>query len=212
MNFSVQPLFPTPVGIYNFDSQLSQSEKDFIIGLDQTPNTGNTTSVQSYLFKEKKLSKLSQFCNEAANHFFQEIYRPIFDVKLKITQAWANYSKKGQWHHIHGHPNSFISGVFYVLADKDKDKIFFHKSGYRQLEIPHDPNNWNAFNSDTWWFPCVENQLILFPSSLNHNVEIVDTDRFRVSLSFNTFPIGILGDDRSKTECILEHDLKKGKK
>ena len=41
-------------------------------------------------------------------------------IHLKITQSWINFTKKGEYHHPHAHPNSLISGVFYVEADKDK--------------------------------------------------------------------------------------------
>lgn len=212
MENQILSLFPTPVGLYNLEKPLTDSEKSFIMNLERRPNMGNHTSVLNYLLDEKKLSRLKIFFNEAVNHYFNEVFRPQFDVKLKITQCWANYSEKGQWHHLHAHPNSFVSGVFYVNSDKQKDKIFFHKSGFKQIDIPHEPENWNIFNSDAWWIPTIENQLILFPSSLSHNVDPVESDKTRVSISLNTFPIGFLGDSRTLTECILEKETKKGKK
>lgn len=212
MENQIVPLFPIPIGFYRLEKPLNENEKNFIMNLERRPNLGNSTSVKNYLLEEKKLSRLKDFFNESVNNYFNEVYRPMFDVKCKITQCWANYSEKGQWHHQHSHPNSFISGVFYVNSDSEKDKIFFHKSGYKQIDIPHEQDNWNIYNSETWYFPAIENQIILFPSSLSHNVETIDTDRIRVSISLNTFPIGFLGDSRTLTECILEKDTKKGKK
>jgi hypothetical protein len=44
---------------------------------------------------------------------------------------------------------------------------------------------------------------MLFPSSLTHMVETVQGDD-RVSLAFNTFPAGYVGDESSLTELHLK--------
>jgi hypothetical protein len=31
-----------------------------------------------------------------------------------VTQSWLNWTKPGQWHHKHSHPNSLYSGVLYL--------------------------------------------------------------------------------------------------
>ena len=36
--------------------------------------------------------------------------------------------------------------------------------------------------------------LVLFPSSLTHMVETVQGEATRISLSFNTFPVGSIGE------------------
>lgn len=206
-------LFPTAVGLYNLEKPLTEKEKSFIMGLERRPNLGNSTSLENYLLENKKLSRLKEFFYKSVNHYFNEVYQPMFDVSLKITQCWANFSERNQWHHQHAHPNSFISGVFYVHSNNELDKIVFLKpGGYRQIDIPHEHDKWNMFNSETWFLNSIENQLILFPSSLTHNVEVIETDRIRVSLSFNTFPQGIIGDAKTLTECVVEKDIKKGKK
>lgn len=213
MKNKIAPLFPTPIGLYDLEQPLTESEKSFIVNLEQGANMGNTSSVDRYLLRHKKLSRLKEFFYESVNHYFKEIYQPMYDVKLRITQCWANWCTKGQWHHKHAHPNSFISGVFYANSDQDKDRIYFYPSIlYKQIDIPHHADNWNMFNTDSWWFPAVENQLILFPSGLQHSVDAIDTDRQRVSVSLNTFPVGVVGDFHTLTECILEDNTKKGKK
>jgi hypothetical protein len=44
---------------------------------------------------------------------------------------------------------------------------------------------------------------MLFPSSLTHMVEAVQQER--VSLSFNTFPVGYVGEEESLTALHLEN-------
>ncbi len=42
-----------------------------------------------------------------------------------ITQSWLNYTETNQYHHKHQHPNSLVSGVFYINCDDKFDKIKF---------------------------------------------------------------------------------------
>jgi uncharacterized protein (TIGR02466 family) len=190
-------IFPTTVGMFDLDRTLTESELKCILGQEQRPNMGNATSVNNYLLKEKKLSKLHDFLNSSVNKYLEEIYKPKNDVSLYITQSWANYTEQGQFHHKHAHPNSFISGVFYVQSDNAKDRIYFYKDGYSQLKVP--PKEWNLYNSDSWWFEAITGRLVLFPSSLTHMVVAVESEKTRVSLSFNTFLKGYVGSEDELT-------------
>lgn len=201
MSIELMGLFPIPVGFRTIEKPLTKTEKDFILGLERGPNMGNFTSKERYLTKHKKFKRLGEWLEESVNMYFREVHKPKFDVKLRITQCWANYSEKNNWHHQHAHPNSFISGVFYVQADPQSDKIFFSKTKYNQLEVPSD--NFNIWNSQTWWFENVPGRLVMFPSSLSHYVDPVKVDQCRVSISFNTFPVGTMGDGATLTELLL---------
>jgi len=201
MNFQIYSLFPKPIGIFKLDKPVTKTEKDFILSLERRPNQGNMTSADHYLLEHKKMNRLKKFFENSVETFLKNVYVPINPLSLRITQCWANYSEKGQWHHAHAHPNSFISGVFYLQSDLATDRIYFLKAEYKQLEIPTE--TFNQFNSDDWWFEAEENTLLLFPSGTTHRVDAVQVDQTRVSISFNTFPCGILGHDKTLTECKL---------
>lgn len=126
---------------------------------------------------------------------------PKNDVRLRITQSWLNWTKPGQYHHKHTHPNSLISGCFYVKANKETDKIFFYRDGYQRIKFP--PVEWNTYNSESWWYPVGSGDLVFFPSSLTHMVQPVGGEDTRVSLAFNTFPIGYIGDEDELTALHL---------
>lgn len=190
-------IFPTTVGAFEFDRAFTEKELKLINGLEQKSNEGNTTSLDHYIFKQKGLKNLKEFVDNCINEYFDKIYCPINRVNLYVTQSWVNYTKKGQYHHKHAHPNSFISGVFYVNADLTKDKIYFYKEGYNQLELP--AKEWNLTNSKSWWFEVGTGKLLLFPSSLTHMVHTVETEETRISISFNTFLNGYVGDEHSLT-------------
>jgi hypothetical protein len=105
--------------------------------LNVTKNTGNTTSVDRYIFEEPAMAGLKSFVQFYINYYMNEIECPYNPVEAYITQSWLNYTQPGEFHHKHEHPNSFISGVFYIATDSTKDKITFHRSGYKQLQLIH---------------------------------------------------------------------------
>jgi len=195
----LESLFPTPIGFFKYDGNV---DNDFLVNQLQRPNSGNKSSIDKYILNNKKALELRQFIEKSLHEYFMATYCPKHDAHLKITQSWLNWTKPKEHHHKHAHPNSFISGCYYVNANKKKDKIFFFKDGYERIKMP--PVEWNAFNSDSWWFPVGAGDLILFPSSLTHMVEAVEGDDTRISLAFNTFPIGIIGDEDSLTALRLE--------
>jgi len=196
-------LFPTAVGKFTLDRELTKQENKFIETVEKRPNMGNQTSVNNYVLKEKQLKGLHEFFTDCLNKYFTEIYRPKDNVKIYITQSWLNYTGKNQYHHKHAHPNSFISGVFYANADTTKDKIFFYgNESYKQIKL--EPTDYNLYNSESWWLEAGTGILYLFPSSLTHMVSTVDHEETRVSLSFNTFLKGTIGENHNLTELLIE--------
>lgn len=200
----IHNLFPQPVGIYKLERELTAKELSFIKKQETRANTGNATSVDNTILRNKVLTKLRDFIETSIADYFKQVHNPKHKVNLRITQSWCNYTEPGQYHHKHEHPNSFVSGVFYPQANRATDKIYFYKSGFQQIKFP--PENWNVWNSDSWWFEVGTGDLILFPSSLTHMVETVEGEQTRISLSFNTFPVGSIGEELSLTGLQIGED------
>lgn len=198
----IQNLFPTPVGTYKLNRDLTENEIVFIKGQETLPNTGNLTSTDTRILCNHSMLELRNFLESSVSEYFKTVYDPKNNVNLQITQSWINYTEPGQYHHKHAHPNSFVSGVFYPQANRETDRIYFYRDGYQQIKLP--PNEWNAWNSDSWWFEVGTGDLVLFPSSLTHMVEAVKGKDTRISLSFNTFLVGSVGDDTELTGLKLE--------
>lgn len=195
----IENLFPTPIGFFSYDGEI---DHDFLINQPQRNNEGNTTSQDTYILKNKKLLNLHQFIEKSLHEYFMATYCPKNDTRLKITQSWLNWTKPNQFHHKHAHPNSLISGCYYINARKDSDKIFFYRDGYQTFKFP--PADWNQYNSDSWWLPVGTRDLIFFPSSLTHMVQPVEGEETRISLAFNTFPIGDMGCEMDLTALRLD--------
>ena len=189
-------LFPTAVAKFDLGREFSAEELDFVGSQETHKNMGNTTSNNRYVLRDDTMAKLREFTEASVNEYLQSIYAPKHDVSLRITQSWLNYTKPGEFHHKHAHPNSFVSGVLYIKASSERDKIYFYKDGYEQIKLPVD--QFNLFNSTSWWLPVETGRLMLFPSNLTHMVETVKEED-RISLSFNTFPVGYVGEEETLT-------------
>lgn len=194
-------LFAQPVGFFDLGRSLSDEEKFFLMELEQRPNMGNRTSANNFVLRDKLMTSLRGWMEDCVAEYFKATTNPKHDVTLRLTQSWVNYSEPGQYHHKHAHPNSFVSGVFYIQTNPN-DKIFFYRDGYNQIKFP--PAEWNSWNSESWWFEAITGRLILFPSSLTHMVPTVEGEDVRVSLSFNTFPAGTVGEEMDLTGLKLE--------
>ena len=194
-------IFPTPVAKFELNREFSAEEMAFVNAQSTYKNQGNTTSNDRYVLRHDTMASLKAFTEASVAEYLRSIYAPKNEVSLRLTQSWLNYCKPGEWHHKHSHPNSFVSGVLYLKAARAKDKIYFYRDGYQQIQLPTD--NYNLHNSNSWWFEVGSGDLMLFPSSLTHMVETVESED-RVSLAFNTFPVGYVGEEEGLTALHLE--------
>jgi uncharacterized protein (TIGR02466 family) len=190
-------LFPIPLGFFN--RPVTEKELSLVKNLEKRPNTGNQTSTNTFILKNMTL--LHSWIEDCLAEYFKATTAPKNNISLKITQSWVNFSEVGQYHHKHAHSNSIVSGIYYIQTNPD-DRVYFYRDGYQQIKILTD--NWNIYNSESWWFEAEVGKLILFPSFLTHMVPTVQGEQTRISLSFNTFACGVLGEEIELTELKLE--------
>ena len=197
-------IFPTPVYTSNLNRPLTKKEKNLIekSKINPVKNEGNITSADNYILKRKEFSQLKKDLDLYVKDYFEKIVSTDNSIQPYITQSWLNYTETNQFHHKHEHPNSLVSGVFYIDC-VDEDKITFFKKDYYST-ITFTVKTYNEFNSTSWWFPVKTGDIILFPSSLTHMVETKQGTNTRTSLAFNVFVKGTVGNNKNLTELILE--------
>jgi uncharacterized protein (TIGR02466 family) len=189
--------FPTPVGMVSVGRALTEPEQALLLNLPMGPDPGgggNRSSVNTRVLDEPAVAGLKAFIATALNYYFDETYKPAAKVSLKITQSWVNYTLPRHYHGKHTHPNSLVSGVFYINAQREHDKIAFVRDAYERIVIP--VRELNMFSSNVWMMNVGTGDLLFFPSDLPHMVEPTTSPQTRISLSFNTFPEGFIGDER----------------
>ena len=193
-------VFPTPVQIYKYENSI-EKELKYIENIEWKKQAANDNfkSNDSYLTKHESLKSITSFFKECIDDYCNTIINS--NQRLVITQLWGNRNPKGSKHHEHVHPNSIISGVFYLRQDPKLPPIQFSKANQHAIKL--DPRKYNVYNSETFLLPCTAGELILFPSNLKHSVPINMGDEERISLSFNTFSIDALGSKENLTHLDL---------
>jgi len=106
-------------------------------------------------------------------------------ASVTLATCWAIVNGKLASGVIHCHPNSFLSGVYYVNTNDDSGDIFFQ-------DPRHVASMWSCpVTEHTPWtirqvtYHPVAGGMLIFPSWLYHGVEPNLSDAPRVSLSFN---------------------------
>ena len=201
---AIHGLFPTPILMTELGRRFTDDEVLFFTdqSRDTVTNMGNVTSRDNYVFKQDVMKDLHKAALDAVNLYMKDVLNATDEVTPYVTQSWLNYTKPGEYHHKHEHPNSFLSGVIYINADPKKDKIHFYNNKYRQIKP--ELKDWNWWNSDSWWFEVKTGAIIIFPSHLTHMVEQTQSEDTRISLAFNTFVKGTIGSNFELTELITK--------
>ena len=72
-------------------------------------------------------------------------------------------------------------------------------------QIKFEVMEYNSWNSISWFLPVEKNNLILFPSQMEHSVRLNEkATKDRISISFNIFVKGTLGEEEYKNQLILQ--------
>lgn len=199
----IHGIFPIPIYKSYLDRKLTNKELLFIekTKLDTNKNEGNITSNDNYILENKIFNELKKELLIYVYDYFNKVISTKNNITPYITQSWINYTEENQFHHRHYHQNSIISGVYYINADEQNDKITFFKTGtdFFKFRI----KEFNAFNAEAWFFPVKNNEIILFPSNTIHMVDVKKGNNLRISLAFNVFIKGKLGLKEKLTELIL---------
>jgi|21_taG_2_1085346.scaffolds.fasta_scaffold07321_2 uncharacterized protein (TIGR02466 family) len=196
-------IFPTPIGIFDLGRELSKTEINFFNSLKYRNNNGNTTSVNNNVLHKQALTRLNKFFKQSIAEYCRFTFDFKNDIELYITQSWTNKTLPNEFHHKHVHRNSIISGVFYIDVDQDFDSIQFHQDNVMSKNLSFDSYSTTDYNCFNYWLPTHKGRLLLFPSSLEHDVPLKQGNNTRVSLAFNTFAKGTFGNNVELTELVL---------
>lgn len=198
-NKRITPLFSTP--LYTSNIGYSEAVLDYIKKIEYIRSGPDKNTTNGYcskniallnvpeliLFKKSILQEISYFLNEQLS-FSNEI-------KFNITTSWATKHDKGDYSQPHHHSNSLYSGIVYLQVDDNSGDIIFcnkFKSPLYPQEINIEIKEFNILNSSTWAITPKNNDILIFPSHLTHEVTPSKSDQLRYALAFNIFPSGIL--------------------
>jgi uncharacterized protein (TIGR02466 family) len=203
MKSKIIGLFPKAVYVSELDREFTSKELFFVneTKLNSRKLEGNISSNDTYILNNEIFKEIKMELELRIKDYFNKIICPVDNFKPYITQSWLNYTEINQFHHKHNHSNSIVSGVLYINSDEKFDSIKFFKTEYEQI-LPQ-VKEWNCWNANSTEIKVKSGYIILFPSSLIHMVENKKGTNSRISLAFNVFVKGELGEQYTLNKLVL---------
>jgi len=187
--------FPTPI-YYNMIHNVEEVQKELFqimenisfhksVASGWDKNTGSFSDGynenENFLEKYKPLLFLNELQKNLALYFEDLKFCPIkCNVDIIIKESWLTKLKKNEYHHQHLHPNSELSGVYYVKANCNHGNLSFTPPS-----LALDASRVFAGRTNNVDYKPEVGKLILWPSLVEHHVVSNQTDEDRISLSFN---------------------------
>ena len=178
-----------PQQILSFNAPQELNVLQHVVNEEWQRNDNNYYSVDTFLHKRDEYNYLIKWFHECLLHA-RSYKRYMFHGEFTITQCWANKTTTNGSHHIHNHPNSMLSGIFYL---NDSTPTRFISPAVWDVPLIQSMND----ESTTSTVPSECGKLLIFPSTLLHGTDAHTTTEDRYSMSFNTFIQGVLGDEQS---------------
>ncbi len=192
---NILPLFSLPVLIdkypNSFDDELKYIRSLSTRNRDRQQVGSTSFSQDDFILNHSKMKKVRVWIQEKINYYINNILGS--SNKVFITQSWVVFGSKGQSLHIHNHPNSIVSAVWYPYLTREQSPLILTQLGLPfNLELKMKNNN--QWNSTSVAAPLETGHLIIFPSSVYHKVDVSDSNDTRISLALNTWTTDEVGN------------------
>jgi len=150
--------------------------------LAKIPMGGSWQSGQD-LYNREQLVDLVSCINSTAQTVLQ--FLKVGSDAIEITACWATVNASGAAHAMHCHPNNFLSGVYYVQTHPGADSVNFHDPRTQTSIIRPPVTELTSRNTDQVVLTVSDGMLLIFPSYLAHSVAPNESNKLRISISFN---------------------------
>ena len=204
MNGSYVPLFANPLmrveldldleKLSEFAFQLQDKEKE---GVQET-NIGGWQSGDIIEEKHEEFIKLKKEISKNLQIYHSQVFKGMVfedDIIQNLNNMWVNINKKHHYNEWHIHPLATLSGTFYIKHDGSVENgsiEFKHPSHISMIDV-HWPvglvEKHNFITTPYIKFTPKPNMLLIFPSWLEHKVDINLKDEPRITAGFNSSAI-----------------------
>ena len=108
------------------------------------------------------------------------------DYVPEMSGLWGMINPPGSRNNVHTHPYNYLSGVYYLkVPSKSGNLVFLEPKSQAEVLSPPLKKDASVHLAHSVDYEPKENALIFFPSWLQHEVKINNSDEDRVVLSFN---------------------------
>ena len=191
-------LKPIPIYYENSSYHLTKKELNFIKKIEyyEARERGLFISTSASLLENKEVKGLKKFIVDKATAYAEK----VLEIKNKIylTQSWSTLNKQHGFHSVHYHPNTFISLVYYVKAEKGSLYFDVRRSSLQEGFIfDYSIIKYNVFNSERWTVHIESGDIVIFPGHVCHGSNSNESKKHRITMGANFFLKGKIGrEDR----------------
>lgn len=131
-------------------------------------------------------ARLEKLLDVHARRYARALDFDLRGRKLAMTDCWVNLMPRGVAHGLHLHPQSIISGTYYVQVPEGSAAIKFEDPRLDRFMASPPRHSRGGLGRKTWVsVPAAAGKLVLFESWLRHEVPAQPVRALRVSVSFN---------------------------
>ena len=192
LHFDIFPLFPQTLSISHLNTvnskhvlkilkKLPWQKTDFSEYYDVLG--GNYVTTNYHILKN--FPGLEDIFIEHIDLHIKRILK--YRTSFKICSSWGTMTEPNGFSRLHYHTNSWLSAIYYPEGDPNF-KVSF--GDYKTDWFKDEPIEYNTFNEAAKNFTVTKNMLILFPSSLRHQILPNKSKKNRYSIAFNIMPNG----------------------
>jgi len=149
---------------------------------------GKTSFYTGSLLKRSEFSEIKNYINSIVTEFLIQ-KEGIDHFELRWLDFWYTIYDKNTRVEEHFHPNSIVSGVFYLKCPKKCGDIIFIDNNYSFKNFCVNVSPLKTYTYPrTFKITPEEGMIVLFPSWLMHKTEDNEDDEDKVMLAFNLQP------------------------
>lgn len=190
MKHTAELLFPTLINIIETD--VNDKIKPYCLKAKETDPVGvaltNSGGWQSKGNLENSL------ITDSLYQIFEKTINNLYIPNLKIINHWININGPSNFNVLHDHPMSELSGVYYVDVPENSGEIYFENpqcfKQYAELSAYKKEFAQTMKQHINNYIQPKEGLLLIFPSHLKHGVTPNQSDKDRISISFNIRMVG----------------------
>lgn len=202
-------IFSTPIYSANAKTVSDDTkQKLFNVPTERVFNNNCFVSSNNKILNEEQFLEIKNIIFEHVNYYVYDILKVNQKTKFELTTSWLVGHNKGDFAQPHIHTNSILSGVLYLKVPPNSGNIIFTKPWNVTTLFPPAIDvsftEYNIFNTSRWIIPPKDNQIIIFPSFLLHEVTVSESDEKRYCLAFNLFPRGEFGQKSKIDELTIK--------
>ena len=194
------PFHALPIYKESTDFTLTDEEKSVIVDGEfrkALSKQGNAISKSAEVLDDERLVRLKTHILTVFNDYITNHLQ--IENQFYLTQSWTAINHKGDAHHLHTHPNTVFSCVYYVQANSGDFQIKMPVSRIQEgYGFSYDVLQNNIFNSSTYNASVKTGDIIIFPGWLEHQALPNEDESPRIILGTNYFVTGKLGRYENK--------------